>query len=190
MTLKRWLPTFLASPLGGFLAIEVVGSRVDPASAAAGGLIAGAVIGIGQWLALRPSGIGRRWAAYTAGAMAAGTALAAAVTGAGTEIADLMVDGAITGASVGAAQSVLLGRAGTARVAWAAVTSATWALGWLVTGTVSVDAEHGHHAFGSSGALLVTVLTGLALRRILAAPGATRAAAPAAAPIASLAPTA
>jgi hypothetical protein len=179
MTLKRWLSTFLAFPLGGLLAIEAVGSRVDPASAAAGGLIAGAVIGIGQWLALRPSGIGPRWAAYTAGAMAGGTALAAAVTGAGTEVADLTVDGAITGAAVGAAQSALLRRAGTAHVAWAAVTAATWALGWLVTGTVIVDAERGHHAFGSSGALLVTVLTGLALRRILAAPRTTHPAPPA-----------
>ena len=51
MTFKRWLPTFLAFPLGGLLAIETVGSLDGPLAAAAGGLLAGAVIGGGQWLA-------------------------------------------------------------------------------------------------------------------------------------------
>jgi hypothetical protein len=95
MTFKRWLPTFLAFPLGGWLAVGTIGSMDDPVSAAAGGLLAGAVIGAGQWLALRSSGIGRRWAAYT-----------------------------------------------------------------------------GFDVFGASGALVTTALTGLALRRMLAAPGA------------------
>ena len=93
MTFKRWLPTFLGFPIGGYLAIQIVGSIDDPVSAAAGGLVAGAVIGAGQWLALRSAGIGRRWVGYTAAAMAAGSALAAAVTGAGTEVADVMVCG-------------------------------------------------------------------------------------------------
>ena len=53
MTFKRWLPTFLAFPIGGFIAIQTIGSLDDPVAAAAGGLIAGAVIGAGQWLALR-----------------------------------------------------------------------------------------------------------------------------------------
>ncbi len=35
-----------------------------------------------------------------------------------------------------------------------------------------VDAERGHHVFGASGALLVTLLTGLALRHLLGAPAA------------------
>ena len=68
MTFKRWLPTFLAFPLGGLIAIESVGSLHDPASAAAGGLIVGALVGAAQGLALGS----RRWAAYTAGAVAAG----------------------------------------------------------------------------------------------------------------------
>ena len=74
MTLKRWLPTFLAFPLGGYLAYATVGSVTDPATAAVGGLLAGAVIGAGQWLALRDLGIDRRWAVVTAAAMTAGSA--------------------------------------------------------------------------------------------------------------------
>ncbi len=172
MTFNRWLPTFLAFPIGGLLALLVVGSLDDPLSGAAGGLLAGSVIGAGQWLALRSSGIGRRWVAYTAAAMAAGTALGAALTGAGTELEDLMLTGLVAGAAVGAAQSTLLARAGLPSAAWTAVTGASWPLGWLATWAVAgINADLGFCVVGASGALLVTVLTGLALRRILGATG-------------------
>jgi hypothetical protein len=173
MTFTRWLPTFLAFPLGGFLAIETVGSLDDPVSAATGGLLAGAVIGAGQWLALRSLGIGSRWVAYTAGAMAAGSAVAAAVTGAGTELQDLMLMGLVTGAAVGGAQSILLARGGLASATWTAVTAASWPLGWLTTWAYLTDIERGYYVFGAGGALLVTVVGGLALRRIFASPSAT-----------------
>jgi hypothetical protein len=169
MTFRRWLPTFLAFPLGGLLAIETVGSLHDPVSAATGGVLAGAVIGAGQWLALRSHGVGRRWIGYTAAAMAAGTALAAAVTGAGTELGDLMLTGLVAGAAVGAAQSTLLARGRLVGAAWTAVTAASWSLGWLATWATIVDIERGYYVFGASGALLVTVLSGLALRAMLAA---------------------
>jgi hypothetical protein len=176
MNFKRWLPTFLGCPVGGYLATQIVGSLHDPVSAAAGGLLAGAVIGGAQWLALRSEAIGRRWIAVTAAAMAAGSALGATLTGAGTEVADVMVWGVVTGAAVGAAQSALLTTRAQARVAWTAVTAAGWSLGWLVTSQVIVDIERGHHVFGSSGALLATVVTGIALRGLLAAAGRTPAA--------------
>jgi hypothetical protein len=161
MTLKRWLPTFLAFPLGGFIAFETVGSVTDPASAAATGLLAGAVIGAGQWLALRNEGIDARWPILTAAAMAAGSALAATITGAGTEVSDLVLTGAVSGAVVGAAQGFLL-----RSPAWATVTAATWAMAWLISaGVLAQQADEGFVVFGSSGALVATVLTGLALRR-------------------------
>ena len=145
---KRWIPTFIAFPIGGFVAMATVGSLHDPASAAAGGLLAGAIIGGAQALALRhrrPLGRGH------GGRMAAGAALAAAITGAGTETADVVLAGAITGAAVGAAQTLLLAAA--ARCAFAAVTAGSWALGWLTTAGVIVDLDRGHHVFGSSGAM-------------------------------------
>jgi hypothetical protein len=158
MTFKRWLPTFLAFPLGGLIALLVLGSLDGPLTAAAGGLLAGAVIGAAQWLAL---GTTKRWIAYTAGAMAAGSALAAVVTGAGTELQDLMVAGLITGAAVGAAQGTILG----ATAAWTAITAATWSFAWLVSyAVIGVNADQGFFVFGSSGALVATLITGLALR--------------------------
>jgi hypothetical protein len=181
MMFKRWLPTFAAFPIGGWLAWGTVGSLDDPVSAAAGGLLAGAVIGAGQWLALRSYGISRRWVAYTAAAMAAGSAAAAAtITGAGTELADVMLLGLVAGAAVGAAQSPLLGRGRRTAAAWTATTAASWSLGWLASAGV-IDTADGFYVFGASGALLVTALTGLLVRRVLAAPaepaGATRPAA-------------
>jgi hypothetical protein len=162
-TLKRWLPTFLAFPIGGYIATQSIGSLDDPVTAAAGGLIAGAIIGVGQWLALRSHGIGRRWIGYTAAAMAVGSAISVVATDAGTERADVMLAGLITGGLVGAAQSTLLPRAA---AVWTAVSAGGWALAWLTTSYVIVDIERGYAVFGSSGALVVTVLTGLTLRRV------------------------
>ena len=170
MSFTRWLPTFLAFPAGGLLAIETLGPRDDAASAAAGGLLVGAIIGAAQWLALRSRGVDLRWIACTAAAMAAGAALAATVTSAGTELADVMVAGVITGAAVGAAQAALLPHSLKVAAIWTSVTAAAWSLGWLATWATIVDIERGHHSFGASGALVVTVLTGLTLRYLLAAP--------------------
>jgi hypothetical protein len=100
--------------------------------------------------------------------VAAGAALAAVVTGSGTEVGDLVLSGLVTGAVVGAVQGPLLGRGARATAGWAAVTSGTWALGWLITSQVIVDAERGFHMFGSSGALVATLLSGLALRALTA----------------------
>ncbi len=161
MTLKRWLPTFLAFPIGGLLAFETVGSATGPASAAAGGLLAGAVIGAGQWLALRDEGIDRRWPLFTAAAMTAGSALAAAVTGAGTESRTSSSPAPSPARWWAPRRGCLLGSR-----AWAAVTAASWALAWLISaGVLAQQADEGFVVFGSSGALVATVLTGLALRR-------------------------
>ena len=164
MTFKRWIPTFLAFPLGGLLAYATVGSVTGVGTAAAAGLLAGAVIGVGQWLALRDR-VDARWAGVTAAAMTAGSAVAAVATGAGTETGELVVSGLIAGAAVGAAQGVLLHSR-----AWAAVTAASWGVAWLISaGVLAQQAGEGFVVFGSSGALVATVLTGLALRRAAAA---------------------
>jgi len=166
MTFKRWIPTFLAFPISGWIAIETIGSSDGPLPAALGGLLVGAAVGAAQWLALRGTGITHRWIGRTAAATAAGAALSAVLTGSGTEVSELMLSGLVTGAVVGAAQGSMLGGGARTAAAWAAVTASALSLGWLVTSQVIVDAERGFHAFGSSGALVATVLTGLALRAL------------------------
>jgi hypothetical protein len=164
MTIKRWLPTFLAFPIGGYLSWVTLGSLTDPVTAAAGGLVAGAVTGAAQAFAL---GIGRRWAVLTAAAMSVGTTLGAVATGAGTELAELMLSGLIAGAAVGAAQSTLLAATRRVAAAWTAVTAASWSVAWLVSwAVIGINADQGFYVFGSSGALVATVLTGLALRNL------------------------
>jgi len=59
-----WGASFLAFPLGGLLA-RVVGPVDEIWVAIVAGAIAGAVIGAGQWLVLRSSGIDTRWIVAT-----------------------------------------------------------------------------------------------------------------------------
>ena len=102
--------------------------------------------------------------------MTVGSTVAAVATGAGTDIADVVLTGAVAGAAVGAAQSMLLS---SGRAAWTAVTASTWALAWFISAAVlGQQADEGFVVFGSSGAIVATVLTGLALRRVLAGGGA------------------
>jgi len=70
---------------------------------------------------------------------------------------------------VGLGQGLALGRGRQVTALWTVTVGALWALGWTVTANVIVDADRGYVAFGSSGALVVTVITSLVLRRILGA---------------------
>ena len=105
----RWLPTFVGFIAGGALATAVAG-RVDALpAAAAGGVLAGAVIGAGQWLALRrrlPSA--GWWIAATAAGQAVGLAAGAALVGYRTDLRALAVQGLITGVGVGVLQALVL----------------------------------------------------------------------------------
>lgn len=166
MSFLRWAPTFLGFPVGGWLAFQTVGSITGPLTAALAGVIAGAVIGGAQWLALGRVA-GWRWLAATVLGMAIGSSLAAVATGAGTTTPALIVSGLVAGAFVGAAQGLALRRGLRVTAMCAATVSISWALGWLVTANVIVDAENGYVAFGSSGALVAMALTGLVLRRVL-----------------------
>lgn len=169
-TFLRWLPTFLAFPLGGLLAVTVVGSVIDPLRAAMAGLLAGAVIGLAQWLALRPSGLGVAWVAASSAAVAVGSALPALVTGAGTSTSDLVVAGFLTGACLGVGQGLVARVRPAALAGWTAVVAIAWGVGWFITANVIVDAGRGYIVFGSSGALVATILTGLLVHRLVVVP--------------------
>ena len=80
-----WMLAFLGFPIGGFLALVLVGSVEGVVSGALGGGLAGAVIGAAQWLVLRRYiGIGLEWVLATALGVAIGDGLGALLTGAGT----------------------------------------------------------------------------------------------------------
>jgi hypothetical protein len=157
----RWAVTFLGYPLGGFAAVLVVG-RVDSAlTAVVGGLFTGAVLG-----AVQSWGLGRNrppvaaWVVATAVGFGVGLGLGASLVDHGTSLTALVVQGAVTGLAVGAAQAlVLVPRLGALTVVWPPALGVIWAAGWAVTTAAGIGVDDQYTVFGSSGALVVTALT-------------------------------
>ena len=163
-SLLRWSASFAGFPLAGVAARAAAGNIDDAQAAVIGGLAAGAVLGAVQAVAL-PGPTKRRaaWAAATTAGVAGGLALGAGVVDFKTDTASLVVMGAITG-----------GR-------WAR--RRPWSQTWRcldgrrgrcshrrcgrwdgsITSQVIVDADRQHAMFGSSGAVVVAILSGLLL---------------------------
>jgi hypothetical protein len=158
----RWTGTFIAFPLAGVAARAVAGDIDALGAATVGGLAGGAVLGALQ------VGIGGieafdrvRWIAATAGGLAVGLPAGASAVGYRTDTASLVAMGAISGAAVGLAQALSIPMRHRDRILWTFATPALWAAGWLITSQVIVDAERHHAMFGSSGALMVSALSGV-----------------------------
>ena len=158
----RWLATFIGFPAAGVTARVVAGDIDHLGAAALGGLAGGAVLGAVQAIVggLAP-GTRVRWTAATAGGLALGLTVGASAVDYRTDSAALLVMGAICGAAVGIAQALSVPRGGRDRLAWMLVTPVVWAVGWLITSQVIVDADRHHAIFGSSGAIMASALTGL-----------------------------
>lgn len=173
MSILRWIPTFLAFPLGGLLAMLLFGGVSTPLAALGSGLLAGAVLGGAQWLAL-----GRaadwRWLVGTALAVSGGMTLAVVIAGPPVAPAAAIAAGLITGVLLGGTQGALLRRGAGVTAIWTAVVGLSWGLGWLITSFVIVDIDRGHVVFGASGAIIVTLITGVVLR-VLVGPRRRRA---------------
>jgi uncharacterized membrane protein len=165
-----WTAGFVAFIIGGALATAATGRINDVRSALLGGLIAGAVIGTGQWLvARRLLGDPRAWIAATAVAMGIGLGVGAWVVGYGTSLSELALMGFITGIPLGAAQAYLLrDRLANAWV-WAAAMPLLWALGWTVSTYIGVSVDRQFAVFGASGAITFMALSGVLLDRLRAA---------------------
>ena len=167
-----WMLTFLGFPLGGLLALVLVGSVEGVVSGALGGALAGAVIGAAQWLVLRRyMRVGPQWILATALGVAIGDALGVLLTGAGTGIGALLITGSATGVVVGLLQwgLVLRGRLLRARL-WPLVVAIAWPVGWTVTWAFGIDVERGYYVFGASGALIFAAITDLAMLLMLRGP--------------------
>jgi hypothetical protein len=157
----RWLPTILAFPVGGYLAHLLAGPADQLTATLLGGALLGVVLGAAQALALRSRVAALPWIGATAVGLAVGVTLGTAAVDYGTGPADLALQGAISGAVLGAAQLLVLrGRlAGAWR--WVPLTAVAWTLGWTVTRAAGIDVEAHYYVFGLSGALVATILTGL-----------------------------
>ena len=169
--LKAWLlwtAGFLAFPIGGALATGATGRINDVGSALIGGLIAGAVIGTGQWLVARRLLDPRAWIPATAVAMGIGLMVGAWVVGYGTSLGELALMGFITGIPLGVAQAYLLRDRLANAWAWAAAIPILWALGWTVTTAGGIDVDQQFAVFGAYGAITFMALSGILLDRLRA----------------------
>ena len=165
-----WTAGFVAFIVGGVLAMAATGRINDAGSALLGGMIAGAVIGTGQWLVgRRLLGEPQAWIGATALAMGLGLLVGAWTVGYGTSLGELALMGAITGIPIGAAQAYLLrDRLANAWV-WAAAMPLLWALGWTVTTAGGIDVDRQFAVFGAYGAITFMALSGVLLDRLRAA---------------------
>jgi hypothetical protein len=165
-----WTVGFVSFPIAGVAAQAAVGRINDAVAALVGGLIAGAVIGAGQWLvARRLLGDPRAWIAATAAAMGIGLLAGAWVVGYGTSVGELALMGAITGLPVGAAQAFLLRDRLARSWVWAVAMPLLWALGWTLTAAAGVGVDSQYAVFGAFGAITVMALSGVLLDRLRAA---------------------
>jgi hypothetical protein len=164
-----WTAGFVAFIIGGALATAAAGRINDFRSALLGGLVAGAVIGTGQWLVARRLLDPKTWIPATAVAMSIGLAVGAWLVGYGTSLSELALMGFITGIPLGAAQAYLLrDRLANAWV-WAAAMPLLWALGWTVTTAGGIEVDRQFAVFGAYGAITFMALSGVLLDRLRAA---------------------
>ena len=168
--LLRWIVAIIGFPIGGYMGHMIGGPAATVPAALISGLIAGAIIGAGQALALglfRP----QAWALWAgATAVGLGVALAAvtAVIGLIETQTEAIILGAISGLALGAGQAALLMRERVANAwMWFVASGVAWAVGWAVTSGVGVALAAGWPVYGISGALASQIITGVVLWKVL-----------------------
>jgi hypothetical protein len=165
-----WVLAFLSFPIAGLLA-NLVGSVTNPVRAILAGVIAGATLGLVQWLVLRSRLplLPIWWAVAMSVGMAVGLAISTVLLGSETGGNELLWRGAITGLCIGIAQWLILRQVLPLpqSAIWIGVVSLGWAIGWFVTRAAGIDLSPKWSVFGISGALTFQLLTGLALYFLL-----------------------
>jgi hypothetical protein len=174
--LLRWIVAIFGFPIGGFIGHLIGGPAATVPAAMISGVIAGAIIGAGQALALgllRPQALAL-WAGATAIGLGVVLAGVTAVIGQIDTQIDAIVLGAISGLAIGAGQAALLMRERVANAwVWVVATSVAWAVGWTVTSGIGVALASGWPVYGISGALASQVITGVVLWKVLSGGEAT-----------------
>jgi hypothetical protein len=164
-----WIIAVVGFPIGGLLAQTIAGPAATLTAAALSGVIAGAIIGMAQGIALWLRGQALvMWVAGTAIALAVALAAVTAAIGQIETSTEAIVLGAVSGLLIGAVQAALLMRAGIANAwVWVLVTGVAWAVGWLITASVGVALAPGWPVYGASGALVSQIITAVALWRLV-----------------------
>ena len=168
----RWVAVAPAFPISALIG-RAAGGHVDAVDAAlVGGALTGAGLGAVQWWAAQGAlGRAAAWIGASAVGYAVGLAAGAALVGYDTSLGDLALMGLVSGAVLGLAEGLVLAREGHRELAlpWALAMPVLFALGWCATTAIGVDVEEQYTVFGSAGAVLFMLLSGLVLARFTAA---------------------
>jgi hypothetical protein len=164
---RMWLwpvAILLGFPIGGLIADLVINGVDSVGTAIIGGLIAGAIIGVAEWFALR-QWVSWLWIPATSVGMAAGLTAGAAIVDYGISRGDVVVIGVATGVGVGVLQALVLARHRISGALWWAVANPPiWGLGWLVTSyVITTNVKEQFTNFGGSGAIVFGLVTWLIL---------------------------
>jgi hypothetical protein len=174
-----WIVAVIAFPIGGYVGHAIAGPAATALAAFLSGVIAGAVIGLGQALSI---GLRGRTLAVWVGGTSVGLAVAlgivTAVIGQIETSTEAIGLGLVSGALIGAAQASVLMRSGVANAwLWIPITALAWGVGWLVTAGIGVALAAGWPVYGLSGALVSQVITAAALWRLVSSRSALQSAA-------------
>jgi hypothetical protein len=157
----KWLAVFLAYPIAGFLGRLIANPADGFVFAFIAAAVAGAILGLAQWLALGRHVSVVRWVGATALGLGASFVIVQAVGATSSTAAPVI--GAITGLGVGIAQSFLRSDRIPSALVWIPTMGIAWAIAWVVTTSIGVQAEAGWPVVGVSGALVAQLLTGVVL---------------------------
>ena len=171
MLLLRWIIAIIGFPIGGYIGHLIGGPAATVPAALISGLIAGAIIGGGQGLALgilRPQALAL-WTGATAIGLGVALSAVTAAIGQIDTMTDAILLGAVSGLAIGVGQAAFLAREQVANAwIWVPTLGIAWALGWAVTASIGVALGAGWPVFGLSGALVSQVTAGIVLWRVLA----------------------
>ena len=171
-----WVAVALAFPVAGYIGWTIGGPVDTVAAALVGGALTGAGLGAVQWWAAKGA-LGRpaAWIGASAAGYAAGLAAGAALVGYDTDLGALALMGLVSGASLGAAQGLVLARQGSARArrrrGEPRCRCSSRSAGSRRRRSAS-SVEDQFTVFGAAGALLFMLLSGLLLARFT--PSSTR----------------
>jgi len=166
----RWLIAVVGFPIGGFIGHLIGGPAATIPAALISGAIAGAIIGLGQGLALdlRPRPLAM-WIAATAAGLGLALAIVTAMIGQISTTNEAVALGGVSGLILGAGQAGVLQRRGVAiSWIWAPVSAVAWAVGWFVTASIGVALASGWPVYGLSGAIVSQIITGIVIWRLMA----------------------
>lgn len=152
--MPRWILAGISFPLSGLLTWLALGPVTSPGLALAGGVLVGLGVGAAQAWALRVPIA--PWALLSGLGLGVGSLVGALVSPLLTSPWAGLAAAALAGLGIASAQALL--RPPLPRLAWIALVAGAWVVGWTVSLVAAIDTAQGFAVFGSSGALVFTVL--------------------------------